>query len=137
MPVSTEMVWEVEDWEACCLSLFVLELSSLLADCDKAPPSRFRVSWILVSFVSRLMLALRTRLGVDIFVSLADVVGRLKVGRAVYLGGLCSRMSFPWVVVDFDVWNRTKRALAVNLKFLLDINSFDKRDNLPSGIRLH
>lgn len=57
IPVSTSMVWERE---AC--AAWDLESTSVSGlDCSRDPPSRFRTSWIFVSFVSRLRVAVRRR----------------------------------------------------------------------------
>lgn len=66
MPVDTAIVWDLEDWVAWSEVPF----EEVLVRSGSAPPSRFRASWILVSLVSRAMVALRTGLG---FVE--DIVG--------------------------------------------------------------
>jgi hypothetical protein len=56
MPVSTAMVCDFDSWAACSR-----EDSLTLSSSGMAPPSRLRASWILVSLVSRLMIAERMR----------------------------------------------------------------------------
>lgn len=55
MPVSTLICCDLDDCAACSLSP-LLSAPSLAGN---TPPSRLRVSWIFVSLVSRLMVALR------------------------------------------------------------------------------
>ncbi len=65
MPVSTEICWDLEDWAAWSLESAEEPLEEE-ESVSRAPPSRLMVSWILVSLVSRLRVALRTRGWVDI-----------------------------------------------------------------------
>lgn len=51
MPVFTLMVCDLLDWLACPSATESSRRESVSG--GKAPPSRFRASWILVSFVSR------------------------------------------------------------------------------------
>ena len=61
MPVSMSICWDVEDWEAWAFAEPLGSLSELEVVVGREPPSRFRASWILVSFVERLRVVLRLR----------------------------------------------------------------------------